>query len=56
MAEKVTKKSKEESQSITPLIITQPQQDYVICDVCGHANPIKTAICKKCSNYIKERK
>ena len=29
------------------------KEDLVICEVCGYANPEKTAICKMCSNYLK---
>ena len=29
------------------------KEEKVICDVCGHANPEHTAICKMCSNYLK---
>lgn len=29
------------------------EKEVVLCDVCGHANPKNTAICKMCSNYLK---
>ena len=36
------------------VLITQKEKEYfVICEVCGYANPEKTAICKMCSNYLK---
>ena len=36
------------------LILTQEKkEERIICEVCGHANPHDTAICKMCSNYLK---
>ena len=35
------------------LILTQEKkEERIICEVCGHANPHDTAICKMCSNYL----
>ena len=35
------------------VLITKPEKEaFVICEVCGHANSEKTAICKMCSNYL----
>ncbi len=28
------------------------EQKKWVCEVCGHANPEYTALCKKCSNYL----
>ena len=25
---------------------------YIVCEVCGHANPEYTALCEMCSNYL----
>ena len=36
----------------TVLITQKEKENLVICEVCGHANPEKTAICKMCSNYL----
>ncbi len=36
------------------LVLTQEKEEkFIICDVCGHANSQKTALCKMCSNYLK---
>lgn len=37
------------------IVITNANEkkEVVLCDVCGHANPENTAICKMCSNYLK---
>jgi ribosomal protein L40E len=37
----------------TVLIAHKEKDNLVICEVCGYANPEKTAICKMCSNYLK---
>ena len=37
----------------TVLIAQKEKENYVVCDVCGYANPEETAICKMCSNYLK---
>ena len=26
--------------------------DVVVCEVCGHENPPRTALCAMCSNYL----
>ena len=28
------------------------KEQYIICDVCGHANKLTNALCSKCSNYL----
>ena len=28
------------------------KEGFIICDMCGHANPETAALCKKCSNYL----
>ena len=38
------------------ILVTQQgneSEKYVVCEVCGYANPEKTAMCKMCSNYLK---
>lgn len=35
------------------VLITKEKENLVVCEVCGYANPEKTAICKMCSNYLK---
>lgn len=25
---------------------------FVICEVCGYTNPVTSALCKNCSNYL----
>ena len=25
----------------------------VLCDMCGHKNPVEKDLCEKCSNYLK---
>ena len=37
----------------TVLIAQKEKEKLVVCEVCGYANPEKTAICKMCSNYLK---
>ena len=37
----------------TVLIAQKEKERIEICEVCGYANPEKTAICKMCSNYLK---
>lgn len=34
---------------------TQEKQKTVICEVCGYANSENVALCKMCSNYLKEK-
>ena len=35
------------------IVLAQEKEEKVtICEVCGYANPQKTAICKMCSNYL----
>lgn len=29
-------------------------EEFVICDVCGHANPVKNHECEKCTNFLEE--
>ena len=38
----------------SPILIPYEQKDkkYVLCDMCGHANPEYTAQCEMCSNYL----
>ncbi|MBO5755365.1 MAG: hypothetical protein J6R89_04845 [Clostridia bacterium] len=35
-----------------PIILTEPKEQTVVCDVCGHANPKSAGLCKMCSNYL----
>ncbi len=28
------------------------QQEYVVCEVCGHANKRTNGLCEMCSNYL----
>ena len=53
MKEEKTKNEKsilEQQQIIIPYGIEKKKM--IVCDVCGHANPEYTAICKNCSNYL----
>ena len=29
-------------------------EEYVICDVCGHANSVLRHECEKCSNFLED--
>ena len=31
------------------------EEEYVICDVCGHANPVQRHECAQCSNFLEEK-
>ena len=58
LEEKMSKEEKSTTKEQEPfektVLITQKDQErLVICEVCGYANPEKTAICKMCSNYLK---
>ena len=46
----VTEESKLEGK--VNLSIDLPQQDYVVCVVCGHKNKKEVGICEMCSNYL----
>ena len=37
----------------TVIIAQKEKENLIVCEVCGYANPEKTAICKMCSNYLK---
>lgn len=59
MAEKEKLKEGSNKQNITAnngcsvlVSCNNDKTEMVVCEVCGHANPEKTAICKKCSNYL----
>lgn len=28
------------------------KEQYIICEVCGHANKLTNSLCSKCSNYL----
>ncbi len=28
------------------------KEEYVICEVCGHANKASNGLCEMCSNYL----
>ena len=54
----MAKKPTSTEQEITEKVVLLSQEEkasekYVVCEVCGHVNPEKTAICKMCSNYLK---
>ena len=50
----VLKNATDLSDQKTVVITQQPEKEkVVVCDMCGHANPENTAICKMCSNYLK---
>lgn len=54
MAKEANSTAKElESVEKTVLIAQNEKEKFVVCEVCGYANPEKTAICKMCSNYLK---
>lgn len=59
MAEKENSKKSLDKQEITanngcPLFVScgNKKAETIVCEVCGHVNPEKTAICKNCSNYL----
>lgn len=31
---------------------TEVEEEYVVCDVCGHANPVLKHECEQCSNFL----
>lgn len=33
-------------------VVMPTKEEYIVCDMCGHVNTIKTSICIKCSNYL----
>ena len=33
--------------------VASEKEKYIICDMCGHANPENKAMCDMCSNYLK---
>ena len=37
----------------TILLAQREKEKVVLCEVCGHANTEKDALCKMCSNYLK---
>ncbi len=43
------------SKSIIPIMIPE-KENFIVCDMCGYVNSIKTSICIKCSNYLTEDK
>lgn len=30
----------------------EAEEDYIVCDLCGHRNTKADALCKMCSNYL----
>ena len=30
------------------------REEFVVCDVCGHANPILNHECEQCSNFLED--
>lgn len=49
----VAKSKNEQQTTASPVIFTCKQEDeMIVCEVCGHANPKYTALCKMCSNYL----
>ena len=30
------------------------EEEFIICDVCGHANPILNHECEQCSNFLED--
>ena len=39
-------------------VTKQPEtvdEEFLICDVCGHANPVTRHECEQCSNFLEER-
>lgn len=54
MTEEVTPVNKKcEAVEKTVLITEKEKAGFIICDVCGYANPENAGICKMCSNYLK---
>ena len=35
-----------------PVVYSVEKPEFIVCEMCGHKNPEKTAICNNCSNYI----
>lgn len=59
MAEKDFVKSSELDKLDSKTIIIQrdsEEKNVVYCDMCGHANPENTTMCKMCSNYLEGMK
>ena len=45
----------EQNHSQSTLVLTREKEEaFIVCEVCGHANSEKAAICKMCSNYLEE--
>ena len=36
------------------LQVNNENKGFVICDMCGHSNPIDAALCVMCSNYLEK--
>ena len=54
MPKETNVESKEQEVPEKTLLIAQKEKEkFVICEMCGHANPENTALCKMCSNYLK---
>ena len=49
-----TDKQEDTKLSTIPFVLQEKKEEFIICDVCGYANSIQTAICVKCSNYLTE--
>lgn len=46
---------KQQTAEPTPVILTcKQEEEMIVCEVCGHANPKYTALCKMCSNYLND--
>lgn len=46
---------KQQTAETTPVILTcKQEEEMIVCEVCGHANPKYTALCKMCSNYLND--
>ena len=54
MSQATNSKSQEQETFEKAVLIAQKEKEkFIVCEVCGYANPEKTAICKMCSNYLK---
>ena len=42
----------ESADSKTVVVTSATPPKVILCEVCGHANPENTAMCKMCSNYL----
>ena len=49
-----TNNKEESKESFTQIVIPCKTEDkkYIVCEVCGYANPENASMCEMCSNYL----